>query len=323
MTLSALEVFPSPVSGERSPRHFPSRRMPDFGVVTEYVMIRLITRGGILMPQKLTDTAVLANGVRMPWLGLGVWKVQNGNEVVESVKAALRIGYRSIDTAAVYGNEEGVGQAIREAGVPREELFVTTKVWNANQGYDTALAAFEESLSRLKLDYVDLYLIHWPVKGKYKDTWRALEKLYRDGRVRAIGVSNFQVHHLEDVLKDCEVAPMVNQVEFHPLLIQQELRDFCKTRGIQLEAWSPLMQGNLDLPLLKELAETYGKTPAQIVLRWDLQHGVVTIPKSIREQRIRENADVFDFELSAGDMTRIDGLNRNRRFGADPDNFNF
>jgi diketogulonate reductase-like aldo/keto reductase len=297
--------------------------MPDFGVVTEYVMIRLITRGGILMPQKLTDTAVLANGVRMPWLGLGVWKVQNGNEVVESVKAALRIGYRSIDTAAVYGNEEGVGQAIREAGVPREELFVTTKVWNANQGYDTALAAFEESLSRLKLDYVDLYLIHWPVKGKYKDTWRALEKLYRDGRVRAIGVSNFQVHHLEDVLKDCEVAPMVNQVEFHPLLIQQELRDFCKTRGIQLEAWSPLMQGNLDLPLLKELAETYGKTPAQIVLRWDLQHGVVTIPKSIREQRIRENADVFDFELSAGDMTRIDGLNRNRRFGADPDNFNF
>ncbi|RKN87017.1 aldo/keto reductase [Paenibacillus ginsengarvi] len=261
----------------------------------------------------------------MPWLGLGVWKVTEGEEVVKSVRSALEIGYRSIDTAAVYGNEEGVGRAIRESGVPRDRLFVTTKVWNADQGYDSTLAAYDQSLNKLGMDYVDLYLIHWPVKGKYKDTWRALEKLYKDGRVRAIGVSNFHVHHLEDLLPKAEIKPMVDQVEYHPRLAQLPLLKFCKEQGIQMEAWSPLMQGKelLSHELITELAGKYGKTAAQIILRWDLQHGVVTIPKSVTPSRIQENAQIFDFELSAEDMQRIDGLNEDRRVGPDPDNFNF
>lgn len=271
----------------------------------------------------LTDATVLNNGVKMPWFGLGVWKAVEGSEVETAVRAAIEVGYRSIDTAAIYGNEEGVGRAIKESGVAREELFITTKVWNSNQGYETTLAAFEESLQKLGLDYLDLYLIHWPVEGKYKDTWRALEKLYKDGRVRAIGVSNFHVHHLQDLLEGAEVVPAVNQVEYHPLLSQQELRAFCRDHKIQLEAWSPLMQGNLDLPLLQELAVKYNKSAAQIVLRWDLQNEVVTIPKSITPSRIAENTNVFDFELSAEDMARLDQLNENRRFGPDPDNFDF
>lgn len=275
------------------------------------------------MIKQITDCTVLHNGVKMPWLGFGVWQVKEGDEVVNSVAAALKAGYRSIDTAAIYGNEEGVGKAIHESGVPREELFITTKVWNADQGYDTTLQAFEQSRKKLGLEYVDLYLIHWPVKGKYKETWKALEKLYKDGAVRAIGVSNFQIHHLQDVMDNSEVVPMVNQVEYHPLLTQKELLQFCKANKIQLEAWSPLMQGNLDHPTLAELAEKHGKTPAQIVLRWDLQHGVVTIPKSITEKRIIENTNVFDFALSSEDMEKIDALNQNKRFGADPDNFNF
>mgnify|MGYP001409883409 CR=1 FL=1 len=275
------------------------------------------------MIRNIGDTALLSNGVKMPWLGLGVWKVKDGDEVERAVKAAVKTGYRSIDTAAVYGNEEGVGRAIRDCGVPREELFITTKVWNTMQGYESTLQAFEESRRKLGLDYVDLYLVHWPVKGKYKSSSKALEKLYKDGVVRAIGVSNFHVHHLEDLMADCEIVPMVNQVEFHPLLSQVPLRKFCREKGIQFEAWSPLMQGNLDHPTLAELARKYGKSPAQIVLRWDLQHGVVTIPKSVREERIRENANIFDFELSAEDMERIDRMNENRRFGSDPDNFNF
>ncbi|WP_010493774.1 aldo/keto reductase [Paenibacillus elgii] len=273
--------------------------------------------------QRNSDTTVLNNGVRMPWLGLGVWKTKEGDEVVQAVQHALEAGYRSIDTAAVYGNEAGVGQAIQASSIPRDQLFVTTKVWNADQGYDSTLRAFEESRRKLQLEVIDLYLIHWPGKDKYKETWKALEKLYKDGLVRAIGVSNFKVHHLEDLLQDSEIVPAVNQVEFHPLLVQQELRTFCKEHKIQLEAWSPLMQGNLDLPLLSELAGKYGKTPAQIILRWDLQHGVVTIPKSIRESRIRENIDVFDFTLSDEDMARLDGLNQDRRFGPDPDHIDF
>ncbi|KPC74675.1 glyoxal reductase [Thermoactinomyces vulgaris] len=272
----------------------------------------------------LSDATVLHNGVKMPWFGLGVWKAKEGEEVENAVKSAIAAGYRSIDTAAVYQNEAGVGAAIKAAGVPREELFITTKVWNADQGYESTLQAFEESRTKLGLEYVDLYLIHWPVKGKYKETWKALERLYKDGKVRAIGVSNFQVHHLEDLMADCEVKPMVNQVEFHPYLVQTELRAFCKQAGIQLEAWSPLMQGEVfRVPLLQELAEKYGKTPAQIVLRWDLQHGVVTIPKSVNPDRIKANADVFDFELSAEDMARIDALDKHHRFGPDPDNFDF
>jgi len=272
----------------------------------------------------LADTTTLNNGVKMPWLGLGVWRVEEGSQVEQSVAAAIANGYRSIDTAAVYGNEVGVGKAVRESGVKREELFITTKVWNADQGFDSTLRAHEESLKRLGLDYVDLYLVHWPVKDKYRETWKALVKLYEEKRVRAIGVSNHQIRHLDAIINDTGLVPAVNQVEYHPLLSQVELLSYCKTKGIQLEAWSPLMQGNnLDHPTLKEIATKHGKSTAQVVLRWDLQHGVVTIPKSTQEARIKENSDVFDFVLSAEEMGKIDAMNENRRFGADPDNFNF
>ncbi|MCM2580898.1 MULTISPECIES: glyoxal/methylglyoxal reductase [Bacillus] len=276
------------------------------------------------MPTSLKDTVKLHNGVEMPWFGLGVFKVENGSEATESVKAAIKNGYRSIDTAAIYKNEEGVGIGIKESGVAREELFITSKVWNEDQGYETTLAAFEKSLERLQLDYLDLYLIHWPGKDKFKDTWRALEKLYKDGKIRAIGVSNFQVHHLEELLKDTEIKPMVNQVEFHPRLTQKELRDYCKKHGIQLEAWSPLMQGQLlDNEVLTQIAEKHNKSVAQVILRWDLQHEVVTIPKSIKEHRIIENADIFDFELSQEDMDKIDALNKDERVGPNPDELLF
>jgi len=271
----------------------------------------------------LQDTVTLNNGVTMPRLGFGVFKVQEGQEVINSVKTAIETGYRAIDTAAIYQNEEGVGQAIRKSGVPREQLFITTKVWNGRQGYDTTLEAFEESRNKLGLDYLDLYLVHWPVKGKYKDTWRALEKLYNDGAVRAIGVSNFQTHHLDDLFTENTIVPAVNQIEYHPLLTQEKVKSYCEAKNIYITAWSPLMQGNLDLPVLNELSKKYGKSPAQIVIRWDLQKGIITIPKSVKPHRIRENADVFDFQLSSDDIAALDALNRDRRFGADPDTFNF
>lgn len=274
------------------------------------------------MITKMTDCTVLHNGVKMPWLGLGVYKAEEGDEVVDAVKAAIKVGYRSIDTASFYGNESGVGKAIKDSGVPREDLFITTKVWNTEQGYESTLASFEESRKKLDVDYVDLFLVHWPVSGKYKDTWRALEKLYKDGLVRAIGVSNFNIHHLEDLMADAEVKPMVNQVEYHPLLTQKDLLAYCKEQNIQLEAWRPLTKGEIFTnPVITELAEKYGKTPAQIILRWDLEHGVVTIPKSVREARIKENSDIFDFSLSPDDVKKIDGLNQNHRLGPDPDTF--
>ena len=274
------------------------------------------------MIQHISDTTTLANGVKMPWLGFGVYKVEEGEEVERSVKTAIETGYRSIDTAALYGNEVGVGKAIEESGISRDDLFITTKVWNDRQGYDETLKAFEESRKKLDLDTVDLYLVHWPVSGKYKDTWKALEKLYKDGSVRAIGVCNFNIHHLEDLMADCEVNPMVNQVEFHPRLTQKELLEFCKDHNIQLEAWGPLMRARiLDHPTLVELAEKHAKTPAQIVLRWELELGVVTIPKSVHEKRIKENADIFDFELSSDDIAKIDELNKNERTGPDPEDF--
>ncbi|WP_397375661.1 aldo/keto reductase [Paenibacillus sp. EPM92] len=278
--------------------------------------------------KNLQDTTTLHNGIRMPWLGIGVFKVEEGAELVHAVKSAIQHGYRSIDTAAIYKNERSVGQGIheglQEANLSREDLFVTSKVWNADLGYESTLAAYEASLNKLGLAYLDLYLIHWPVQGKYKEAWRALETLYKEGRVKAIGVSNFQIHHLEDLMKEAEIKPMVNQVEFHPLLTQKELLEFCKKQNIQLEAWSPLRQGQLlDHPVLKEIAEKHGKSVAQVILRWDLQHGVVTIPKSTKEHRIIENAAVFDFELTLEDIARIDGLNQDDRVGPDPDNFDF
>ncbi|RUT29886.1 aldo/keto reductase [Paenibacillus zeisoli] len=280
------------------------------------------------MPNHLQDTVKLNNGVEMPWFGLGVWQVKEGDEVLSSVKTAIRHGYRSIDTAAAYKNEEGVGQAIREAleenGLKREELFITTKVWNADQGYESTLAAIDASLSKLGLDYVDLYLIHWPVKGKYKETWKALEKIYQDGKAKAIGVCNFHVHHLEDLMEDAQVVPALNQIELHPYLSQKEIRDFCAKKGIAVEAWSPLAQGKVVKDeTIQAIGNKYGKTAAQVVLRWDLQNNIITIPKSVHEDRITGNADVFNFELSPEDMAAIDSLNLNERTGPDPDNFNF
>jgi diketogulonate reductase-like aldo/keto reductase len=278
----------------------------------------------ISMNNNLQSTTTLNNGVKMPWFGLGVFKVEEGPELVNSVKTAIQHGYRSIDTAAIYENEEGVGQGIKESGIAREDLFVTSKVWNADLGYESTLAAYQTSLDKLGLEYLDLYLIHWPVAGKYKEAWRALETLYKEGRVRAIGVSNFQVHHLEDLMKDAEIKPMVNQVEYHPRLTQNEVHAFCREQGIQMEAWSPLMQGQLlDNEGLAAIAAKYKKSVAQIILRWDLQNGIVTIPKSTKEHRIIENSQVFDFELTQEDMHQINNLNQNHRVGPDPDNFDF
>ena len=277
--------------------------------------------------ETITDikgTFTLHNGVEMPYFGLGVYLSKEGNEVINAVKWAIQSGYRHIDTAAIYNNEEGVGEGIRASGIPREDIFLVSKVWNSEQGYDSTIKAFETSLKKLNTEYLDLYLIHWPVKGKYKETWRALEELYKQKRIRAIGVSNFLKHHLKDLLTDVSIVPMVNQMEFHPYLVQQDLLDFCKTNKIQYEAWSPLMQGKIfDIDVFKEMAGKYKKTIAQLVLRWDLQKGVVTIPKSSKKQRIIDNAAIFDFSISKEDMAVLDGLDRGKRFGPDPDTFDF
>lgn len=274
------------------------------------------------MINNIQETVTLNNGIKMPGFGLGVYKLENGNDVIQSVKAAIKHGYRSIDTASFYDNEEGVGQGIKESGVPRKEIFVTSKVWNDDQGYDNTLKSFATSLKKLDLDYLDLYLIHWPVKGLYKETWKALEKLYEDGKVRAIGVSNFNIHHLEDILSDCKVKPVINQVEYHPHLTQVELQAFCQKEDIQLEAWSPLKRGALlEEPTIKGIAEKHNKSAAQVILRWDLQNHVITIPKSVKEHRIIENADIFDFSLTETEMNTINGLNINDRSGKDPDSF--
>lgn len=271
------------------------------------------------MINNLQDTITLNNDVKMPGFGLGVYKVDDGKVAIESVKTAIQHGYRSIDTASFYDNEAGVGKGIRESAVPRKEIFVTSKVWNDAQGYERTIQSFETSLQKLGLDYLDLYLIHWPVKGLYKETWKAMEKLYTDGKVRAIGVSNFNSNHLEDLLADCKIKPVINQVEYHPHLTQVELHDFCKRERIQLEAWSPLKRGALlEEPTILKIAEKYQKSVAQVILRWDLQNGVVTIPKSVTKHRIIENADIFDFNLTGGDMDRMNSLNINDRSGTDP-----
>ncbi|MEV0698811.1 aldo/keto reductase [Saccharopolyspora sp. NPDC050389] len=264
----------------------------------------------------------LNTGAQMPQLGYGVFQVP-ADEVVGPVLAALQAGYRSIDTAAVYGNEEGVGKAIAESGLKREDLFVTTKLWNDSQGYDSTLKAFDESLTKLGLDYVDLYLIHWPVaaKDKYVDTWKAFQQLHADGRAKAIGVSNFQIPHLRRLFEETDVVPAVNQIELHPNLPQAELRAFHAEHGIATEAWSPLGQGKglLDDAALAALAEKYGKSPAQIVLRWQIQLGNIAIPKSVTPSRIKENIEVFDFELADDDVAAITALKTGVRVGPDPD----
>lgn len=274
---------------------------------------------------KLTDskgTTTLSNGVKMPYLGLGVYKAEDGQEVVNAIHYALDAGYRHIDTATYYFNEEGVGKAIKESSVPREEIFIATKVWFSQQKYEDTIRSFEESMKKLNLEYLDLFLIHWPHPDHYLDAWKAMEELYLAGRIRAIGVCNCMEHHLQSIIDLGGVPPMVNQMEFHPHLVQQNLLDFCVQNKIQYEAWSPLKRGGLfDDPVLKELAEKYNKNIAQIVIRWDLQKGVVTIPKSSKKERIISNADIFDFELSDEDIKRIDALDKNDRTGAHPDHF--
>ena len=261
---------------------------------------------------------ILNNGVKMPWLGFGTYRAENGAELIEAVKEALRIGYRHIDTASFYGNEEEVGIAIKKSGVPREEIFLVSKIWMSDHGYEKTLQAFKTSIKKLGTDYLDLYLIHWP-QSLNKETWKALEKLYKEGYIRAIGVSNFTSKHLKDLLEDVEIIPAVNQVEFHPKLVQNELMEFCKKYNIQLEAWSPLMRGLIfQLPLFQQLSQKYERTISQIVLRWDLQMGVVTIPKSTTLTRIKENADIFDFEISKEDMEKIKKLNNGFRIGMNP-----
>ena len=272
----------------------------------------------------LQSTRTLTNGVEMPIFGLGVYKMTDPQQTIEAITKALQVGYRAIDTASLYYNEEQVGEAIRHSGVAREEIFVTTKVWNTDQGYDNTLKAFEVSLKKLNMDYVDLYLTHWPVEGKYPDTYRAIERLYEEKLIRVPGVSNHHAHHLEQLLRSANVPPMVNQVEAHPYLSQEPLRTFCREHHIAVTAWSPLGRGGVlqDETIIK-IAEKYGKSAAQVVLRWHLQHDIMVIPKSVTPSRIEENANIFDFVLSSEDMAVIDGLNRNQRFGKDPDNFHF
>ncbi len=272
------------------------------------------------MTKSIQDTYTLSNGVKIPVMGLGVYKNVDETELETAIASALEYGYRHIDTAKVYKNEKGVGRAIKNSGVPREEIFVTTKVWNTDQGYENTLKAFDRSLEALDMDYIDLYLIHWPMPGTYVETWKALEKLYKDGKVRAIGVSNFNPHHIQDLLDECEIKPMLNQVEYHPHLAQPELKTFCKAHDILLEAWSPLKRGRMfDEPVLVELSEKYSKTPAQIILRWDVETGVSTIPKSVSADRVKENGNIFDFELTSEEVEAITALDRHERVGKDPD----
>ncbi|MFJ8647533.1 aldo/keto reductase [Streptomyces sp. NPDC093546] len=263
----------------------------------------------------------LNNGVSMPQLGFGVWQVPD-DEAAQAVGTALDAGYRSIDTAAIYENEKGTGQAIAASDLPREELFVTTKLWNSEQGYDATLRAFDASLGRLGLEYVDLYLIHWPLPSKnlYVDTYKAFEKIHADGRARAIGVSNFLPEHLERLIGETSIVPAVNQIELHPHLQQAESRAYHARHGIATEAWSPLGQGKglLEAPALVAIARKHGRTPAQVVLRWHLQLGNVVIPKSVTPSRIRENIDVFDFTLDADDLAAVAALDEARRLGPDP-----
>lgn len=265
----------------------------------------------------------LNNGVQMPQLGFGVFQIHE-NRTEEAVAHAFAAGYRSVDTAAAYRNERAVGAAVAASALRRDEIFITTKLWNGDQGYDTTLRAFDVSMGLLGLDYLDLYLIHWPVPAKdlYSETWRAFETLYADGRIRAIGVSNFQIEHLQRLFDEYEIVPTVNQVELHPYLPQTELRHFHQQNGIATEAWSPIAQGAvLSDPTITTIAGKLGRTPAQVVLRWHIQIGNIAIPKSVDPARIVENIDLFDFELSAEDMTSIDELGRAHRTGPHPDTF--
>lgn len=272
----------------------------------------------------LQSTKQLANGVEMPMLGLGVYKMTDRDETLQAISTALDFGYRAIDTAALYYNEEEVGEAIRHSSVPRAEIFVTTKVWNSDQGYDNTLRAFEISLKKLDLDYIDLYLTHWPVEEKYVETYRAIERLYDEKLIRVPGVSNHHEHHLKEILANCNVAPMVNQVEIHPYLSQEPLRTFCAQQQIAVTAWSPLGRGQvLNDEIITRIAAQYNVSSAQIILRWHLQNDVIVIPKSVTASRIKENSELYHFELTDKTMQQLNALNRDERFGQNPDKFKF
>lgn len=263
----------------------------------------------------------LQNGVAIPQIGFGTWQIPDGEPVITAVKSALEAGYRLIDTAMIYNNETGVGEGIRLSGIDRKEVFLTTKLWNEDQGYEATLKAFDASLKRLGVDYVDLYLMHWPVPGKRLDTWRAFQEIYTSGRARSIGVSNFLVRHLEELLQNTEVVPMVNQVEFHPFLFdqQKEILEYCQQKGIVLEAYSPLAHAHkLADPVVVEIAEKHNKSTAQVLLRWAIQKGAVVIPKSTNEKRIKENIAIFSFSLEDKDMQKLDSLAQNLRTCGDP-----
>lgn len=269
----------------------------------------------------------LRNGVEIPEIAFGTWKITDPEVCRKSVKFALETGYRHIDTAMIYKNEEFVGKGIKEflaenKNIKREDLFITTKVWNSDQGYDSTLAAFELSLKKLALDYVDLYLIHWPNTPNMKttiDTWKALEKLYKDKKVRAIGVCNFEIHHFEELLPEAEIIPMIDQIELHPLNQQLKSRAYCKDKGIIVESWSPLMQGNLENDVIEKIGKVHGKTVAQVILKWHLQSGLLPLPKSVTPSRIKENKDL-NFVLSNEEMDTINALNKEERFATHPDN---
>jgi diketogulonate reductase-like aldo/keto reductase len=267
----------------------------------------------------MRTTVELRNGVVLPRVGLGVFRAQAGESTRQAVRAALEAGYRHVDTAAVYGNEEDVGQAVRSSGLPRSEIFVTTKLWNADQGFDRALSAFDASLQRLGLEYVDLYLVHWPVQGLRKESWRALESLLEQKRVRAIGVSNFLVSHLEELAGSARVLPLVNQIEVSPFLQQRDVREWCAKHGIVVEAYSPLTKGaRLGHPVVLDIAAQLGRSAAQVLLRWGLQRDLVVLPKSTHPERIRENGAVFDFQLDDEQLARLDALEEGLATGWDP-----
>jgi diketogulonate reductase-like aldo/keto reductase len=273
----------------------------------------------VMKEMKINTKIKLNNGVEMPIFGLGTYQMQNGRETYQAVLYALQIGYRLIDTAKMYENEKDVGEALRKSGVPREEVFVTTKLWNSDHGYQSTIDACDRSLKALGLSCIDLYLIHWPVGGLRNETWKAMEYLLKTEKCRAIGVSNYMIWHLEELLENSSTIPAVNQVEFSPYLYQKDLLEFCRSHNIQLEAYSPLTQGHkLNDPKLMAIASKYSKTSAQILIRWALQHQVVVIPKSSRKERIRENSEVFDFSISAEDMKVLDSFNQDLRTSWDP-----
>ncbi len=276
------------------------------------------------MTLSLDTTVPLHNGAAIPLLGLGTFKIPDGPDVEQAVATALDAGYRHIDTAMIYRNEAGVGRAVAASGIDRAEIFITTKLWNSDQGYETALEAIDASLDRLAMDYVDLYLVHWPKPEHTADTWRAMEEIQAAGKARAIGVSNYLVHHLDQLFETATVAPSVNQIEFSPHLQSPELVAYCDARGIVIEAWSPLKQGAIvDDPALRSIAGAHGVTVPQVVLRWLIQRGIVAIPKSVTPSRIIENANLYGFELTDAEMAAIDAMDRDERVGPNPDDIDF